>query len=202
MSREDLMTWVQSVARSLGYVIVTKRSKTRFGYVSKVVLMCDRGGVPRSINDSKKDIGAMKIDCPFELAAKYSKMNDFWTLRVVRNEHNHEPATYIEGHPYAMRFSNNEYRLVEDLTRLNVKPRDILSTLKEQNENNVSSLRTVYNANRKYRMSEQQGRTPIQNLMYILQDKGYRFEFRIIPTNIIFLSLKLLELLLQTRLFP
>ena len=46
MTREDLMTWVQSVARSLGYVIVMKRSKTRFGYVSKVVLMYTGMSIP------------------------------------------------------------------------------------------------------------------------------------------------------------
>ncbi|KAL6501079.1 hypothetical protein OROHE_025276 [Orobanche hederae] len=47
-SREDLMTWVQNVARSQGYVIVTKRSKAiTIGFISKIVLGCDRGGISK-----------------------------------------------------------------------------------------------------------------------------------------------------------
>ena len=38
-----------------------------------------------------------------------------WTLRVICEDHNHEPALSMEGHPYAMRLSDNETRLVVDL---------------------------------------------------------------------------------------
>ncbi|XP_023753777.1 uncharacterized protein LOC111902140 [Lactuca sativa] len=142
---EDLKNWAQNVARSLGYVIVTRRSKPNL-----VVLMCDRGGIYTSKNSSRKNIFSKKINCPFNLAAKYSKANDFWTLRVICDEHNHEPAERVESHAYARRLSDEETRLVEELTKKNVKPMDILLALKEQNKNNVSSLQTVYNARQKF----------------------------------------------------
>ncbi|KAJ9541940.1 hypothetical protein OSB04_028446, partial [Centaurea solstitialis] len=150
-SREELMTWVQNVARSQGFVIVTKRSRPSYlGYISKIVFACDRGGA-----------------------------HNAWTVRVVCDYHNHEPAMCMEGHSYALRLSNDDSHLVQQLTRLNVKPRDILSTLKERNEDNVSSLKTIYHARYKFRISEQEGRTPVQNVMHILQTKGYEFEYRL-----------------------
>ncbi|XP_022027110.1 protein FAR-RED ELONGATED HYPOCOTYL 3-like [Helianthus annuus] len=85
----------------------------------------------------------------------------------------------MEGHAQAMKLSSNENRLVQYLTRLNVKPRDILSTLKKQMKKNVSILKTIYNAHYKFRKTEQASRTPMQNLMNTLQSKGYVFYYRV-----------------------
>ncbi|KAL4583479.1 hypothetical protein LXL04_008052 [Taraxacum kok-saghyz] len=123
------------------------------------------------------------INCPFELVGKYLKAHDRWTLRVKRDEHNKESSLYMEGHAYAMRLTDKESRLVKDLTELNVKPRDILPTLKEQNQNNVSSLRTIYNFVQKLGRSRREERSPIQNVMHILQTKGYNFEYRLNNTT-------------------
>ncbi|KAJ0943530.1 putative methylmalonate-semialdehyde dehydrogenase [Helianthus annuus] len=73
-------------------------------------------------------------------------MYDVWILRVICEDHNHEPTPHVKDHPYARRLSANETRLVFDLSRKNVKPHAILSTLKEQNKNNVSTIKTIYNA--------------------------------------------------------
>ncbi|GJR12536.1 RNA-directed DNA polymerase, eukaryota [Tanacetum coccineum] len=64
----------------------------------------------------------------------------------------------MEGRPYARRLSKDEYRLVEDLTK-NVPPRDILSILKAQNENNVSTIKDIYNAQYKIRKALQVGKS-------------------------------------------
>ena len=173
------MAWVQNVARSLGYVIVTKRSKTKSsGYVSKVILMCDRGGVYKSrdtgiTKTSTRNSVTKKINCPFELVAKHFKLYDVWTLRVIRDEHNHAPAMHMEGHPYAMRLSKNEARLVEELSAQNMKPRDMLSILKKQNMDNVSTLQTIYNACHKFLLSMKVGRTLMQVLISFLRQKYY-----------------------------
>ncbi|XP_076930725.1 uncharacterized protein LOC143595642 [Bidens hawaiensis] len=153
-SRQDLLKWVQKVGRSLGYVIVIKRSKTQpSGVTAKVFLMCDCGGIPRSTS-SIRNCGSKKINCPFELVGKYSKMYDAWTLMVLCEKHNHEPTLNMKDHPYARRLSDDEARLVFELSRKNVKPQDILSTLKEQNKNNVSSIKTIYNACHKFRKTQ------------------------------------------------
>ncbi|KAL4573317.1 hypothetical protein LXL04_020118, partial [Taraxacum kok-saghyz] len=81
----------------------------------------------------------------------YYKTYDYWTLTVKNGEHNHDPAMYMEGHAFAKRFTKDERRMAEDMTDNNVPPRDIISTLKSQNEHNVSTIDTIYNAGEKHR---------------------------------------------------
>ncbi|KAL4582939.1 hypothetical protein LXL04_007501 [Taraxacum kok-saghyz] len=130
-SRDELVEWTQNTAYSLGYVIVTRRSKAYVnGFVYKM-------------------------------------------LTVICDEHNHPPAQHLEGHPFARRLSADETRFVADLTRKNVTPRNILSILKEQNKNNVSVIKTVYNVQQKIRMDSQAGKTPMQGLT---KTNGYPFD--------------------------
>ena len=129
-SREELMEWVRNTGRSLGYAIVTKRSKTKNGYVSKVVLMCDRGGVYKSDKDSSRETGTRKINCPFEMVGKFSKKNGSWMLKVKPGEHNHPPGEYMEGHPILKRLTPNEHQLVAELTGKGVFPKDILGVIR------------------------------------------------------------------------
>ncbi|KAJ0800120.1 putative methylmalonate-semialdehyde dehydrogenase [Helianthus annuus] len=131
-SREEFMEWVRNTGRSLGYAIVTKRSKTKHGYVYKVVLMCDRGGVYKSVKDSSKETGTRKINCPFEMVGKFSKENVSLTLKVKPGEHNHPPGEYMEGHPIFKRLTPNEHQLVAELTGKHVLPKDILGIMKER----------------------------------------------------------------------
>lgn len=160
-SRQELMDWVQSVGRSLGYIIVTRRSNRKLsGVISKVILMCDRGGMYKTKSSIRRTRGTRKTNCPFELVGKYYKVHGFWTLKVKCEKHNHEPAPlHMKGHPYAMRLSDNEERLVIDLLKKNVNPQEILSTLKKQNANNMTTIKTIYNARQKLRRTELEGRT-------------------------------------------
>ena len=115
-SREELTTWVHHVGRSVGCVVVTKRSKSRGWNVYKVVFMCEHSGVYKSKNISTRHTGKKKLGCPFELIALHSTEHNWWTLRVVSDTHNHPLAQYMEGHAYAMRLNEPESQLVEDLS--------------------------------------------------------------------------------------
>ncbi|TYH19848.1 hypothetical protein ES288_A05G384400v1 [Gossypium darwinii] len=137
-SREELMQWVQNTAFFLGYIIVMRRSKAKEnGVVSYVTLICEY----KFKESSKK-------------SSSYLKQYDGWTLRVICDQHNHPPAQHIEGHAYARRLKENEKNLLVDLTSKNVTPRDILSTLKKQDENNISTLKAIYNAQQKLHSSQ------------------------------------------------
>ncbi|KAK5844911.1 hypothetical protein PVK06_001057 [Gossypium arboreum] len=128
-SHEELMQWVQNTAFSLGYIIVTRRLKAKEnGVVSYITLICS-----------------------------YLKQYDGWALRVICDQHNHPPTQHMEGHAYARRLKENEKKLLVDLTSKNVIPRDILSTLKEQDENNVFTLTTIDNARQKLCSSQNVG---------------------------------------------
>jgi len=170
------MEWVQNIARGIGYVIITRRSRTRpSGYVYKVVLMCDRGGVYKSVKETR-ETGSKKTNCPFELIGTYTKKTDSWALSVKRDEHNHPPAQYMEGHPFARRLSVNETQLVAELTRKHVVPRDILGIIKERDNENASILKTIYNTRNKIREKHHEGKTPMQVLMSLLQTKGFAYK--------------------------
>nr|GEV14008.1 hypothetical protein [Tanacetum cinerariifolium] len=71
---------------------------------------------------------------------------------------------------------DDEYRLVKDLTWKNMRPREILLTLKDQNENNLSTLPTIYDAQHKCHKIENAGKTPMQVLMSLLHINRYVYE--------------------------
>ncbi|GJY45963.1 RNA-directed DNA polymerase, eukaryota [Tanacetum coccineum] len=100
----------------------------------------------------------------------------FYRPGVVCDQHNHRPTEHLEGHAYARRLSNDEFRLVEELTRKNVPPREILSTLKDQDETNLSTLLTIYEAQKKIREVERDWKTPMQVLMSIFVDNRYVYQ--------------------------
>ncbi|KAD2804648.1 hypothetical protein E3N88_38025 [Mikania micrantha] len=106
--------------------------------------------------------GSKKTGCEFELIGKYERSCDGWKLRVVNSEHNHQGAEQLDSHSYAMRLNEAETRLVEQLSNQNILPRDILAAVKDQNPDNVSNLRSIYNARRKLRAGQNMGETPMQ----------------------------------------
>ena len=88
---------------------------------------------------------------------------------MVYGIHNYAPASYMEGHPYPGRLSESEIQLTVHLSTKNVKPRDILTSLKKQNPDNMSTIETIYNARKKFRIAEKAGKTQMQVVMSFLQ---------------------------------
>ncbi|GKE12303.1 hypothetical protein Tco_1415854 [Tanacetum coccineum] len=84
--------------------------------------------------------------------------------------------------PVVIMEPDDEYRLVKDLTWKNMRPREILSTLKDQNENNLSTLPTIYDAQHKSRKIENDGKTP-KVLMSLLHINRYVYEPFINPVT-------------------
>ena len=89
-------------------------------------------------------------------------------MSVICEKHNHSPARHMEGNPYARRLSNEEYQLVEDLTKKNVEPHDILLIIKARNKDNVSTLKDIYNAQAKFRKAERVGKSTMHVKHYTL----------------------------------
>ncbi|XP_071728922.1 uncharacterized protein [Rutidosis leptorrhynchoides] len=157
-NREQLTEWVKSEARSHNQVIVIRRTKEQNGYLVTIVFVCERGGVSKT---------------------KFSKITGVWSIKMKQSVHNHAPIMYMEGHAYAAQLTNDEWRLVADLSSKNVRAGKILATLEKQNPKNVSSSKTVYNAKAKLRTIFRANRTPIQVVMSFLKEKGYDFQYRI-----------------------
>lgn len=169
------MNWVNNVARSVGVVIIKKRSKTsKTKEVRKVWLQCERGGVYNDTSSSRESL-TKKIGCPFELVA-CRNANKSWNLTVLCGTHTHANASNFEGHAFAMRLNDDEKKLVAELTKANVAPRNILSIIKDRNENNFSAITNVYNERHKIKTAVYRGSTRMEALMIALEANGFIYE--------------------------
>jgi len=117
--------------------------------------------------------GIRKCDCSFKLRGKPIKGGEGWVLKVICGLHNHELANTLVGHPYVGRLRPDEHALVVDMTKSRVKPKNILFTLKEKNEDNVTTLKQLYNTKYTYKRSVRGSRTEMQQLMMLLERDNY-----------------------------
>jgi len=62
-------------------------------------------------------------------------------VELIYGSHNHDLAETLVGHIYAGRLSVEEKVMVEDMTKILVKPINILLTMKERNEKNVTRIK-------------------------------------------------------------
>ena len=64
-------------------------------------------------------------------------------VKLICGIHNHEMTKSMVGHPYASRLTKDEKNVVADMTKSMVKPRNILLTLKEHNDNNYTTIKQI-----------------------------------------------------------
>ena len=137
---------MRKVAFRLGFVVVILRSDKATGQQGRktfVLLGCERSGKYRKyMNDLEISITATrKCDCPFRLRGKPISNGEGWVLKVICGLHNHDLAKTLVGHPYAGRLKPVEHALVVDMTKSLVKSSNILLTLKQNNEDNVTTIK-------------------------------------------------------------
>ncbi|XP_052724908.1 protein FAR1-RELATED SEQUENCE 5-like isoform X1 [Vigna angularis] len=87
--------------------------------------------------------------------------------------HNHELAETLVGHPYAGRLNTSEKSLLVDMTKSKVTPANILLTLKQNNDRNVTTIKQIYNARHAYKRSLRGSITELQQLMMLLDRDKY-----------------------------
>ena len=73
-----------------------------------------------------------KCGYPFRLKDRKLPSDDDWMLEVICGVHNHRAADYLEGHSYVSRLSEEEYSLLKDISKSNVRPKNILVTMKKK----------------------------------------------------------------------
>ncbi|XP_057806170.1 PKS-NRPS hybrid synthetase cheA-like [Salvia miltiorrhiza] len=122
---------------------------------------------------SRTGTGTKKIGCPFMLQGVKLKKDDDWGVKVICGSHNHPPAEQLEGHSFAGRLSKEEETMLIDMTKNMIRPRNILLAIKEKNKENVSTMRTIYNARHRHKIVEKTGRSQMQQLMKKLYECKY-----------------------------
>jgi len=74
-------------------------------------------------------------------------------LKVICDLYNHALSHTLVGHPYAGRLKKDEHELVVNMTKNQVRPANILLTLKEKNVHNVTTIKQLYNVRYTYKRS-------------------------------------------------
>ena len=85
-----------------------------------------------SEQQQSKTTGIKKWDCLFLLKGNELSNEEGRMIFTVCDIHNQLASKQIEGHSFAGRLSEEEERLVADMSKSLVRPRDILHTLKQK----------------------------------------------------------------------
>jgi len=93
-----------------------------------------------------------------------------WVLLIACGIHNYSAAENLEGHSFTGKLSEENEKLVINMSKALVRSRDILNTLKQKNN---LILRTVYNAKKKHRIVEYVRRSQMQQLLKNLSEQAY-----------------------------
>ena len=120
------------------------------GRSSFVLIGCERSGQYkyRKKEFVRRDIGSRKCGCPFKLLGKPIIRRQGWMVKLICGIHNHELAKSLVEHLYAGRLTKDEKTIIADMTKLMVKPRNILLTLKEHNANSCTTIKQIYKPRR------------------------------------------------------
>ncbi|XP_052175667.1 protein FAR1-RELATED SEQUENCE 5-like [Diospyros lotus] len=178
-TREALIGWAKKIGKQNETVIVIKSSESGGpGKRPRVRLSCERSGKYRTSKKKeeiigelkRKSTGSKKCDCPFELLGMKFEQ---WELKVICGVHNHPLAVQLEGHSYAGRLTEKEKGILKTMSENLVKPKNILMSLKADDENNVTTIKTIYNARQRYKLIEKGGRSQMQQLMKKLRECNY-----------------------------
>ncbi|XP_028242333.1 protein FAR1-RELATED SEQUENCE 5-like [Glycine soja] len=189
-SRDEVLQWTRLLAHDIGFVVVIMRLDTNTGVrgrASFLLIACERSGEyrPKKHNLVRTCTGSRKCGCPFKLRVKPVLGGDNWMVKLICEIHNHEMAKSLVGHPYAGRLTKDEKIVVADMTKSMVKPRNILLTLKENNDNNYTTIKQIYNARHAYRSSIKGSNTEMQQLMMLLNRDQYIHWHRLKDDNVV-----------------
>jgi hypothetical protein len=156
-----------------GWALTSFRTEKKKDEVVRVFLHCDRGGTYKSrVNEDFRRRGttSRQVGCPFDAVFRHFVAFGGWKLRIRNTDHNHGPAPPIT-HPSlrraAMKEHNDEIR-VEARTRL--QSTKIMRRLKEQDLDIPILTRDIFNDRQHQQIEFLAGHTPIQVLLYTLQD--------------------------------
>ncbi|KAH1253378.1 putative protein FAR1-RELATED SEQUENCE 10 [Glycine max] len=178
VTRDDVLLWARTVAHENGFIAVIMRSNTDTssrGRSSFVLIGCERSGLYKCRNKEfvRRDTRSRKCGCPFKLRGKPVHGGECWMVKLICEIHNHELAKSLVGHPYIGRLTKDEKKIIADMTKSMMKPKNILLTLKEHNANSCTTIKQIYNARSAYRSSIRGADTKMQHLMKLLECYQY-----------------------------
>ena len=119
-----------------------------------------------SIENTKQEVDVSirfkEVWLSFQIRSKPISNGDDWLLKVICGLYNHASSETLVGCPYARKLKSDEHALLVDMMKSQVRPTNILLTLKENNVDNVTTIKQLYNARYTYKRSVRGPRTEMQ----------------------------------------
>ena len=116
-------------------------------------LVCERSGehkVPKR-KVKHEAMRSRKCGCLFKVRGYAVREDNAWKLTILNGAHNHEMVPYVAGHLLAGRLMEDDKKIVHDLTNSSVKPKNILTNLKNKRQEFMTNIKQVYNERHKFK---------------------------------------------------
>lgn len=148
-SRSEVLTREQNIGKQHGIIVVIVRSDTandQWGRKDKLIKDCERGGNYKRKNtfESSKSSNGTYSKCPFRVRSTLSGSD--WKVMVWCGFHNHKLSEDLDGHDILDRLKVHERQFVNDMTKYNMTPWYTISSLKDKDPENLTSVIQVYKA--------------------------------------------------------
>ncbi|PWA49219.1 hypothetical protein CTI12_AA483420 [Artemisia annua] len=180
-SYDDLLRNVRAFYYAKGYGISIRDSRKD----KYVTLQCALSGVYKEKPEKKrkrctekkrkKSTGSRLTNCPFQISGKKGS-DGLWVLSPINLTHNHEPTTDMSGHPSSRRLPPEDVQTVKHMTLSGIPPRQIISSLRQQNPNLPANSRTIYNLKAKIRKDDLKDRSMVSALFEELGKGGFTYD--------------------------
>jgi len=169
-----LLEWARRQANRAGFTIVTQRSSL----VNPVLcLVCERSGAHKVLEKKPKHAttGSRKCGCLFMVSGYLSRKTNEWGLNILNGVHNHVMEPALEGHILAGRLKEDDKKIVRDLTKSKMLPRNILINLKNKRPHCMTNIKQVYNERQQIWKVNRGDKRPLQYLISKLEEHDYTY---------------------------
>jgi len=132
-------------------------------------LVCEQSGEHKVSKRKVKHEAtrSRKCGCLFKVRGYVIKEGNAWKLAIFNGVHNHEMVPYVAGHLLARR-----------LTDSSVKPKNILTNLKNKRKESMTNIKQIYNERHKFKKAKRGNLTEMQFLISKLEENGYVYYVR------------------------
>ncbi|XP_021770738.1 uncharacterized protein LOC110734920 [Chenopodium quinoa] len=176
---DDAVKWADAVSINLGFILVkSSYNKTRDGRPYRY-LRCDQGrkSKPRDFENAiREDTKTKANGCPFYIKIYYEFITDGWKIRAKNDEtgtYNHPMIVYQEGHRKISGLSPDAKKVVCDMTKSKVAPRNIMAIIAEQFPDDHPNIRHIYNCRNDLRSEMSKGRGVVQQFFHLARQSQY-----------------------------
>jgi len=177
--REELLAWDRRQGVRVGFSVCKDKSVLKRSYLT---MQCEKSGIYKPPKTRKKPnlegIGSRKCNCPVRLKGFFDKDTNDWWLAMLCGMHNHDLDEKLSGHLIAGRLSAEEKKKVIDMTKSLTVPRNILTNLKQNKKESVTTIKQVYNVRTRWCKGERGNMNELQYLISKLVEHKYVYYTR------------------------